>query len=314
MISIIIPVYNVKKTLIQCVDSAINQTYRDLEIILVDDGSTDGSSVMCDELLSKDNRIKVYHKTNGGLSSARNYGLERTNGNSIVFLDSDDFINKYFCENLIKTQEKYDADIVSSDIVKFSDLNKLDILLNARYEKSNIIVYSNIEALKEYFYPKGNLQIFHTVTNKLYKKHLFDNLSFVEGKLHEDLYITNQLLFRSSCVVLTGYPYYMYYRGNENSICKNYSEKNFVDQNEALLEIENRYSKQDILYDELLWFLLNQYYHLYLKSKELEKTDKVSLIKNNISIWLKSHLSECNIMSLKMKIKIYLSILFNRYE
>ena len=102
MISVIVPIYNVEKYLIKCIESIINQTYKDLEIILVDDGSTDSSGKICDEFATKDNRIKVIHKKNGGLSSARNIGLDICKGNYISFIDSDDYIELDMYEKMIK--------------------------------------------------------------------------------------------------------------------------------------------------------------------------------------------------------------------
>ena len=118
LISIIIPVYNVEKYLKECVDSCINQTYKNLEIILVNDGSTDSSGVLCDDLEKKDNRIKVIHKQNGGLSSARNAGLDVATGNYICFLDSDDWMNVRAIEESLLLSIKYNADIVFWSCIK----------------------------------------------------------------------------------------------------------------------------------------------------------------------------------------------------
>ena len=111
LISIIIPVYNVEKYLKKCINSVINQSHKNLEIILIDDGSTDKSGIILDEYAKIDERIKVYHKKNGGLSSARNYGIKRSNGNYICFIDSDDFISKYMIENLLNNLLKTQSDI-----------------------------------------------------------------------------------------------------------------------------------------------------------------------------------------------------------
>ena len=111
-ISIIVPVYNVEKYLERCVKSIQNQTYSDLEIILVDDGSPDSSGALCDQYAKEDKRIKVIHKKNGGLSEARNYGIEAATGSYIMFIDSDDWIDLDMAEMLCKLSNKYDADIV----------------------------------------------------------------------------------------------------------------------------------------------------------------------------------------------------------
>ena len=113
LISVIVPIYNVEKYINRCIDSIIEQTYTNLEIILVDDGSTDNSGSICDEYAKKDNRIKVIHKENGGVSSARNVGLDTAIGQYITFVDSDDYIEKKYCEILLKTLKKQKADCVA---------------------------------------------------------------------------------------------------------------------------------------------------------------------------------------------------------
>ena len=115
-ISIIVPVYNVEKYLKKCIDSIVNQTYKNLEIILVDDGATDRSGEICDELAKLDNRIKVYHKKNGGLSDARNYGVERATGSYVGFVDSDDYIDAEMYEKLYEAITKEAADVAECNL------------------------------------------------------------------------------------------------------------------------------------------------------------------------------------------------------
>ena len=113
LLSVIIPVYNVKPYLEKCVESIVDQTYHNLQIILVDDGSTDGSQTICDELAQKDSRIVVIHKENGGLSTARNVGMDRAKGDYIAFVDSDDWLERNMYEVLINQLEAHDADLVA---------------------------------------------------------------------------------------------------------------------------------------------------------------------------------------------------------
>ena len=115
-ISVVVPVYNVEQYLEKCVNSIINQTYKNLEIILVDDGATDKSGKLCDELAKLDNRIMVYHKKNGGLSDARNYGVERATGDYIGFVDSDDYIDAEMYEKLYEALKKENVDVAESNI------------------------------------------------------------------------------------------------------------------------------------------------------------------------------------------------------
>ena len=132
LISVIVPVYNVEKYLARCLDSIINQTYKNLQIIVVDDGSTDNSSKLCDEYAKKDKRIEVYHKENGGVSSARNIGIKNAKGEAVGFIDSDDYVEPQYIEALVKSMLDNDSDISlcgfkkiygkqSDDIIRFED-------------------------------------------------------------------------------------------------------------------------------------------------------------------------------------------------
>lgn len=149
-ISVVVPVYNVEKYLDRCIDSIINQTYKNLEIILVDDGSKDCSGIMCDEYAKKDERIKVIHKANGGLSSARNAGLQVATGKYIGFVDSDDDIDYAMYEKMVRCAEKENVDFVMSDYIRIDKSNSkflktLD-LDNGRYDKKKIMnaIYPNL--------------------------------------------------------------------------------------------------------------------------------------------------------------------------
>ena len=121
LVSVIVPVYKVEKFLRDCIDSIINQTYRNLEILLVDDGSPDNCGAICDEYARKDSRITVFHKENGGLSDARNYALDRCNGDYITFVDSDDVIRNDFIATLLGLIKESDSDVVSSSVLKIAE-------------------------------------------------------------------------------------------------------------------------------------------------------------------------------------------------
>ena len=145
LISIIVPVYNVEQYLEKCVCSIINQTYKNLEIILVDDGATDSSGNMCDELAKSDNRIKVYHKENGGLSDARNYGVERATGEYIGFVDSDDYIDSEMYEKLYEAIKKEDVDVAECNF-RFIYSNRITNYTDDKY----YLVLNKDEYTKEY--------------------------------------------------------------------------------------------------------------------------------------------------------------------
>lgn len=192
-ISIIVPIYNVEQYLKRCVDSILAQTFKDFELILVDDGSPDSCPFICDEYARIDSRIKVIHKANGGLSDARNAGLEMATGNYIAFVDSDDWIASDTYEYLYELIKKNEADVVSgsyvltkNDDVKFSNL------------KSEIVIEGTSEILKFYFQQdKIHGKNDFPVWIKLYRRDLFNDIHFPDDKLYEDN-ITNFLIF-SKC-------------------------------------------------------------------------------------------------------------------
>ncbi len=217
LISVIIPVYKVEKYLERCIDSVINQTYTNLEIILVDDGSPDNCGKICDEYAKKDRRIKVIHKENGGLSSARNAGIDVAKGRYLSFVDSDDYVNEKFIERLYELLKEYDADISQCDFVKTSG-EKPDV------DTEEVVnVYDSISLLDS-MYEIGSVH-FVVAWNKLYKSELFKEIRYPEGKIHEDEAIIHLLIHKANKCVRTNKQMY-YYFINENGIMNSkFSEK-----------------------------------------------------------------------------------------
>lgn len=215
-ISIIVPVYNVEKYLERCVKSILNQTYKDLEIILVNDGSTDLSGAICDRFALIDQRIHVIHKSNGGLSDARNVGLENAKGEYISFIDSDDFIHVGFCEALLSLAIEHNADIVQCEFQKVyeSELGEFDKKTHCSLKTEEIISVNNIGALKNLF----NENYLNTVVvwNKLYKRDLFNNVRFPKGKIHEDEFTTYKVLYNSLKIVITLKKMYFYLQRSDS--------------------------------------------------------------------------------------------------
>ena len=207
-ISIVVPVYNVFEYLNRCVRSLLEQTYSNLEIILIDDGSTDGSGGLCDELASSDPRIKVIHQKNAGLSGARNTGLDNASGEYIFFCDSDDFLDR---DALHHMHDKICMD--GADIVACGFSNVWDDY--ARTGREEVITdgrpgtWSGNEASVQMM--MGN-NVCTVVWNKLYKRTLFDGIRFPKGVFHEDEATTYKLLFRSKVVSYTPAPFYKYYQ------------------------------------------------------------------------------------------------------
>ena len=213
LISVVIPVYNVEKYLNKCVDSVLQQTYSEIEIILVDDGSTDKSGKICDNYIKKDSRIKVIHKENGGLSSARNAGIENAIGEFICFIDSDDFIELEMLEKLVKSMLDYNADMAicnrnhlfenGKKYVKFDMLNQIKEM-------------NNLEALFEL----NNFKYFDiSACGRLYKKSLFSNIKFPVGKLCEDYYVMYRIIEMCNKILYISQPLYNYFQ-RKGSITK----------------------------------------------------------------------------------------------
>lgn len=210
LISIIVPVYNVEKYLEKCVDSIINQTYKNLEIILVDDGSPDNSGKMCDELAKKDSRIKVYHKENGGLSDARNYGVQKAQGTYVGFVDSDDYIHEKMYEELYKAIKKSGTQIVECGVTRVYKNS-----LRPHYEGEDyFLVLDKKEYLKEFLV---NKRLYGSAWCKLLHIDLAKKIEFPVGKVYEDTFYTLELLKNVDKYTLISGNYYYYYM-RENSI------------------------------------------------------------------------------------------------
>ena len=240
LISIIVPVYNVEKYLKKCVYSILNQSYKNLEVILVNDGSTDNSGKICDELSREDSRIKVYHKDNGGLSDARNYGVAKANGEYVGFVDSDDYIDQYMYENLYKAIRKYNTQIAECGITRVYKNNKL----RPHYDGEEYSLVVDREGyLKEYL---ENRKVYGAAVCKLLSIDLAKVLKFPDGKVYEDVFYTLELLKKvDKYTLISGNYYYYYIRGN--SITTNTFSSRDMDYIEIIYKIGeytlNNYTK-----------------------------------------------------------------------
>jgi|UPI000783BDC1 glycosyltransferase involved in cell wall biosynthesis len=189
LISVIIPVYNTEKYLQECVDSVMKQTYQNLEILLIDDGSTDTSAEICDAYERFDQRITTLHKENGGLSDARNFGIKNANGDYLCFIDSDDFISENFIEKLFESITKTHSDISFCNFVKFFPGKNKKI---GNYHSKDL--YENREdAIRGLF--SGEIRT--SAWAKLYKKSIFDSIQFPEGEIAEDI----MTLYNAFCTI-----------------------------------------------------------------------------------------------------------------
>lgn len=225
LVSIIIPVYNVEKYLDKSVQSAINQTYRNIEIILVDDGSKDSSGELCEKWKNRDERIVVIHKANGGLSSARNAGLDICKGDYVYFQDSDDYIEKNTIEIMVNDAGKTGAQIVEAPFMHVYE-NKTTCRANFK----EIKVMNTVEAIK-YDLSAGEGGAVSSCS-KLFDKAIFGTYRFVEGKLNEDHFSIVELLSKAEIIAVEPRPLY-YYVHRRNSITTNSFSKQSLDDLEA---------------------------------------------------------------------------------
>lgn len=302
MISIIVPVYNVEKYLKKCVNSIINQTYTDFELILVDDGSTDNSREICDEYLLIDRRIKVFHKENGGLSSARNMGLKKAKGEFLTFIDSDDIINKKYLEIMMKTINDNQSDVIICNYERFS--NEDEISDTSSKEKLNIINYTGTAIMYCYF--DNNIDKARYVSScwKLYKSSLFHNIEFPIGRLFEDEFTIYKILLRANKITEIDTKLY-YYRINYNGITQNLNYKKRIDHYDALLE-RIMFLKNKNLIDLYNKSLLDYLYDV--------KWDIVGINKSSINSDLKKEIKRRYQSVFKLAKKNKLLSFYNDYD
>lgn len=255
MISVIVPVYNVSKYLPKCLNSILNQSYTNLEVIVINDGSTDDSGAICEEFQGKDSRIKVIHKKNGGLSSARNAGLEVASGEFVGFIDSDDWIERDFFALLHEGITKNNSDIAVVQFLKIRNFEKIEVQTSSFNEWT---VFSRESAMKAMF----DKSIGYSAVNKLYRKHLFDGIRYPEGFLMEDKGTTYKLIHRSDKVAVNMSTKYHYYLRDNSIMRSQFSERSF----DSFLFHEEMIAFIDMKYPELSTLVREKYGHTAIKS------------------------------------------------
>lgn len=227
LLSVVVPIYNVEQYVEKAIESICTQTLTDMEIILIDDGSKDQSGSLCDEYAQKDDRIRVLHKENGGLSSARNAGIEVATGKYIAFVDSDDWIDPEMYAVLTGLLEKNQADLA---ICSYKEVSAGAIPQPTKGE-GEITVWENQEALQVFIEEQEAYNIQNAAWNKVYKRSLMGELRFPEGKLFEDIAYTTKLIGRSKKTIYTSQPFYNYVVNRSGSIMnQTISKRIFTDQ------------------------------------------------------------------------------------
>lgn len=256
-ISIIVPIYNVEKYLDKCIKSILEQTFNDFELILINDGSTDKSGDICEYYKEKDKRIKVVNKENGGVSSARNAGLDIAEGKYIGFVDPDDWIDVNMYERMYKEIMTNNADIVVCDFVReYEDKINKKKLKETKYE---VNIFNNIQALKQLYKVKYTYVV---AWNKLYKRELFNNIRYKDGFICEDEFIIHHLLYKSVKTIYISEILYHYFQREGSIINSEYNIKR-LDKIKALherveffseiKEFNLKYKAEKDYWDSMIW-------------------------------------------------------------
>lgn len=267
-ISVIVPIYQVEEYLEKCIESIIHQTYRNLEIILVDDGSKDNCPSICDQYQKMDNRIIVIHKENGGLSSARNAGLDIATGDLVTFVDSDDYIEEDMLKVLSSNMEEHTCDIsVCFWKEVFDGESKAEKTIE-RKKQHNVECLDKVQAMEKMLYQRGTDSC---AWGKLFKMSLFEEIRFPVSKIYEDIAIMYYVFDRAGKVVFTDYAGYGYLQRNTSIMKENFSENKmsliaFVEENESFIK-----EKYPMLMNAAVSRTVRANFHIYLQIPSTEK-------------------------------------------
>ena len=275
-VSIVVPVYNVEDYLKYCVDSLINQSYKNIEIILVDDGSTDNSGRICDEYAQEDDRVRVFHIENGGLSNARNTGVNVASAEWVIFIDSDDYYDRRTVEYLVQLQKKYAVNLVATSVIEVRDFQSDDFI--GSLTDIDSLKLDRYTALKEMFY--GNIVGTHP-GGKLYKKEILLKFPFPEGMIYEDLAVSFEHIGACNEIAVGYINLYKYYRRPGSIVNSSYSNK-FLDFYKAI-ELNREYVERDYPNDQEMKKALTVRYvfkglhvvHALLGSQMYEQVNKI---------------------------------------
>ena len=304
-ISIIVPIYKVENYLERCINSILNQSFKNFELILVDDGSPDRCGEICDEYAKKDSRIKVIHKKNGGLSDARNAGLNIATGDYIGFIDSDDFIHKNMYKILYDGIIKTSSDIAQCKFKYFSNIDEIE---NKKNINKEFTTYTNIEGINGII---DNKELNTNIWNKIYKRELFDGVLFPKGKIHEDEFVTYKLFYKAKKICSINEKLY-YYFNNSNGIMRNLNIDSKFNWVEAIEE-RNKFlldNKEVQLFNKsnnILFFnLLNLRYSIKKSNNLSGKSEKYKIVNNKIKNALKDIEDKSN---LSLMNKVFISLM-----
>ncbi len=307
LISVLLPVYNVEKYLCECLESVVNQTYKNIEIILVDDGSTDSSGAICDEYAQKDSRIKVIHQKNRGLAAVRNISIEEASGEYIAFIDSDDFVATNMIEKMFSAMLRDSSDMVVANIAYVDEKG------NPCDPGDSVIPITN-SIITGYDYNASLCKQYNATLvvswNKLYKKELFFEIKFTEGAIHEDEYVIHRIAHKCNKITMLSDTYNFYRQQPESIMNKTYSSRHYKYNFEALSDRihflkEQKYDIETIINCEDFFFNNIIYTLRLLDRKNKEHRYIIKKCKQQTNEILR-HLLKNKKMSFKEKFTIHL--------
>ena len=223
-ISIVVPIYNVADYLHYAIDSLMKQTYQNFEVILVNDGSTDKSPMLCEDYANRYENIHVFHKENGGLSDARNFGVSKANSDWIFFLDPDDYLEEYTLELIVKIHKEHHADLISTKVKATSKYNAYTSYKLQESDYKDLVPFTKEKALEAMLNDK-----FATVSAcaKLYHKSILETVPFPVGKIYEDFYVVGQHLALADKIIISPLETYNYYRREGSIVRSTFTEKRY---------------------------------------------------------------------------------------
>lgn len=300
MISVVVPIYKVEDYLNRCVNSLVNQSYQNIEIILVDDGSPDNCPAMCDAWANKDSRIKVVHKPNGGLSDARNAGVVIASGELLVFIDSDDWVEPDAFKKMYDRMTADNSDVVSCGVRWVYDNG---ILLRNVTVEQDAILYTQ-DAMSEII-SDGKLK--QHVWNKLYKTELVKDILFEKGKYHEDVFWSYQVFGKAKKISIMQESFYNYVQRSDSIMGECYSVKR-IDALDAMCQ-RCEYVKAEFpdLFNKALYTYAGScMYHLQLAIKSNQSKDVINNIIDRLDYCKTGTFSTCASTKNKMWLSLFL--------
>ncbi|MBQ8209673.1 MAG: glycosyltransferase [Clostridia bacterium] len=294
LISIIIPIYNTAKYLSKCIDSLLDQSYKNTEIILVNDGSTDESGKICDEYAALHKNIKVIHKANAGVSQARNTGIENATGDYLCFVDGDDYVTSNYIGDMFDVAKKEAVDIVTCNQIKIWDDGRKIELFENNMQLNEYFIISGIETLADMLYGKT---CFATCCCKLYKRHIFDTIRFPSISMGEDSYTMYYCFLKAKSVAHLRSPNY-YYLQHAESAMHNPAYDKFYD---YILLSDNFIKTVNDKYPELFLPAVNRliennfWVYMKMRTDTQRYSSQLNHIKRNIKKYRKYALKDKNV-------------------